>query len=104
MVVGMLVILLVGQHTNSGATVVALLICASPIRSSGGPVVRLTAGKHIIHIRGLIDSALFAIVGGVNLDMWHGAELTLPDRADVQVIFARRGREESIDVFAEKVA
>lgn len=81
---------------------IALLICGSP--KAQGPVVRLPAGRHIIHIRGLLDSALHVSVDGVTLDIWDGAELTLPNFSNVQVLFARRGNENGIDVFARMVA
>jgi hypothetical protein len=61
----------------------ALLIGANPLTVKEAPVVRLNAGKWVVHIEG--HTAILLNVCGLLFDVSHGYEITMPAAGDVQV-------------------
>lgn len=83
----------------------ALLISASPKRSRGGPITRLSAGSWKLLFHRVKDSTI-----GLRMNDLHygtirdGAILEITEPATFQAEFEYRGTEEAIDIYAERVA
>lgn len=78
----------------------ALLVGAQPRVSSGGPKVRLYEGKWKLGFVGVVDS-LLSLQPESNSIVEDGVCVDGP--CSVQLYFSKRGKEESISIFAELV-
>ena len=84
---------------------IALLSGANPNTCKEGPTVRLLPGTWRFHLHGLVDSELAMKVGGYEGTNVIKNHLTLKfdETEQVQLFFSKRGSEQFITAFAERI-
>lgn len=82
----------------------ALLISASPKRSRGGPITRLSAGLWKFQSNSTNSKIRMLLDGRDAGYLCHDNSLTLKESTMIQAVFEDRGDENAIDIYAERVA
>lgn len=82
----------------------ALLISASPKRSRGGPITRLSAGLWKFQSNSTNSKIRMLLDGRDEGYVCHNDLLSLEKSTVIQAVFEDRGDENAIDIYAERVA